>query len=167
MGIRPATMEDLPAMLAVYDDARAFMARTGNPHQWGDGYPRRELLEEDIALGRSYVMEGDDGAVHGVFYFAPGPDPTYALIEDGAWPDDEPYGVIHRIAGDGQLKGVLAAAVDFCGVRRAHLRIDTHHDNVVMQRALEKSGFTRCGIIHLENGAPRIAYQLARRGEEE
>lgn len=146
-------------MLAVYAQARTFMARTGNPHQWGDGHPRRELLEEDIAQGHSYVIEGEDGVVHAAFYFAPGPDPTYAVIEDGAWLEGGPYGVIHRIAGDGQVKGVLAAAVDFCSRLCPELRIDTHHDNHVMQSALEKAGFVRRGIIHLENGDPRIAYQ--------
>lgn len=157
--IRPATPADLEAMLAVYAQARVFMARTGNPHQWGDGHPRRALLEEDIAQGHSYVMEGEDAAVHAVFFYAPGPDPTYAVIEDGTWRNDKPYGVIHRIAGDGQLKGVLSAAVDFCQRLCPELRMDTHHDNRVMQAALERAGFVRCGIIHLENGDPRIAYQ--------
>ncbi len=159
--IRPARRDDLQAMLGIYAAARDFMARTGNPHQWGDdGYPSRELLEEDIALGRSYVMEGEDGAVHATFMFTPGPDPTYKVIEQGAWPDDGPYGVIHRVAGDGTVKGVLAAAVDFCRSRCPALRIDTHHDNTVMQGAIRKCGFTRCGIIYLANGDPRIAYQL-------
>lgn len=31
-----------------------------------------------------------------------------------------------------------------------------------MQHVLEKNGFVRCGIIHLENGDPRIAYQYVR-----
>lgn len=158
--IRPAQAADLPAMLAVYAAARDFMARTGNPTQWGDGYPRRELLEEDIALGRGYVIEGEDGVVHAAFMCAVGPDPTYLVIEDGAWANDKPYAVIHRIAGDGQLKGVLAAAVAFARERRSEVRMDTHHDNAVMQRALEKLGFRRRGIIHLENGEVRIAYQL-------
>lgn len=159
MTIRPAAWGDLETILEVYAQARAFMARTGNPHQWGDGHPRRELVEADIRRGESYVIADDRDQVHGVFYFAPGPDPTYAVIEDGAWLDDGPYGVIHRIAGDGQIKGVLAAAVVFGWARCASIRIDTHRDNRVMQRALEKNGFTRCGIIHLENGEPRIAYQ--------
>lgn len=162
--IRPATPADLEDMLAVYAQARAFMARTGNPHQWGDGHPRRELLEEDIARGRSYVIEGEDGLVHAAFFYAPGPDPTYAIIEEGGWRNDKPYGVIHRIAGDGQVKGVLAAAVDFCARLCDELRIDTHHDNRVMQAALERAGFVRCGIIHLENGEPRIAYQRTAQG---
>ena len=159
--IRLATPHDLEAMVAVYDAARAFMARTGNPHQWGDdGYPARVLLEQDISQGKSYVIEGEDGAVHAVFFYAPGPDPTYEVIEKGAWLNDAPYAVIHRIAGDGQEKGVLAQAVAFCRQRCPNLRMDTHHDNYVMQRALEKQGFQKCGIIYLENGDPRIAYQL-------
>lgn len=157
--IRPAKVSDLPAMLEVYAAARAFMAANGNPHQWGDeGYPHRELLEQDIARGQSYVAEGEDGAVHGAFMLAPGPDPTYAVIEDGHWPDDGPYGVIHRIAGDGTVKGLVSQAVAFAQTRYPALRIDTHRDNTVMQKALAKTGFTYCGVIHVEDGTPRLAY---------
>ena len=28
-----------------------------------------------------------------------------------------------------------------------------------MQHVLESNGFTRCGIIHVADGSPRIAYQ--------
>lgn len=159
--VRPARREDLERLMDIYAAARAFMAEHGNPRQWGDGYPARELVAEDIALGRSYVIQGPDGLAHAVFMFAPGPDPTYGVIEDGAWPDDAPYGVIHRIAGDGQVKGALAAAVAFARTRCDHIRMDTHKDNAVMQAALAKNGFVPCGIIHLENGDPRMAYQLA------
>ena len=40
-----------------------------------------------------------------------------------------------------------------------NVRIDTHEDNYVMQNMLKKLGYTYCGIIHLENGDPRLAYQ--------
>lgn len=159
MTVRPARREDLARLMDIYAAARAFMAEHGNPHQWGDGYPRRELVAEDIALGRSYVIEGPDGLAHAVFMFAPGPDPTYQVIEDGAWPDDAPYGVIHRVAGDGQVRGVLAAAVAFARTRCDHIRMDTHADNTVMQAALAKNGFTRCGVIYTDDGTPRLAYQ--------
>lgn len=155
--IRPAGPGDLQTILNIYAAARAFMAGHGNPSQWGSGYPPRALVEEDIAQGRSYVATLE-GRVHGVFMFAPGPDPTYAVIEEGAWGDDGPYGVIHRIAGDGQGRGLVAAAVDFCQSRCDALRIDTHRDNHVMQRALEQCGFVRCGIIYTDDGSPRIAY---------
>ena len=93
------------------------------------------------------------------FYFYIGEDPTYGVIEDGQWRSDTPYGTIHRIAVDGS-GGVLATAVAFGKTKINHLRIDTHHDNKIMQRAVAKYGFRRAGIIHLANGSPRIAYDL-------
>jgi RimJ/RimL family protein N-acetyltransferase len=40
-----------------------------------------------------------------------------------------------------------------------NIRIDTHRDNAIMQHLLEKNGFVKCGIIYVEDGSPRIAYQ--------
>ena len=156
--IRTALREDLPRIEEIYAYARRFMAETGNPNQWGNTTPRTSLLEDDIEKGLLFVMTHED-QIHGVFYFYIGPDPTYGEIEDGQWRSDTPYGTIHRIAGDGS-GGVLAAAVDFGKKRINHIRIDTHHDNKIMQSAIAKQGFQRSGIIHLENGSPRIAYDL-------
>ena len=156
--VRNASWEDLPRIEQIYADARRFMAETGNPHQWGNTTPVTSLLEDDIRKGLLYVMVSD-GIIHGVFYFYIGVDPTYGSIEDGNWLSDAPYGTIHRIAGDGS-GGTLATAVAFGKKKINHLRIDTHEDNKIMQRAIAKQGFSRCGIIHLANGSPRIAYEL-------
>ena len=156
--IRTALREDLPRIEEIYAYARRFMAETGNPNQWGNTTPRTSLLEDDIEKGLLFVMTHED-QIHGVFYFYIGPDPTYGEIEDGQWRSDTPYGTIHRIAGDGS-GGVLAAAVGFGKERIHHIRIDTHHDNRIMQKAIAKQGFRRSGIIHLANGSPRIAYDL-------
>ena len=43
-----------------------------------------------------------------------------------------------------------------------YLRIDTHEDNHVMQQAVQKLGFRKCGIIHIADGTPRIAYDLSK-----
>ena len=40
-----------------------------------------------------------------------------------------------------------------------NVRADTHKDNITMQNMLAKNGFVPCGIIHVENGSERIAYQ--------
>ena len=40
-----------------------------------------------------------------------------------------------------------------------NLKIDTHRDNVVMQNMLKKNGFQSCGIIHVQDGSERLAYQ--------
>lgn len=157
--IRPAEPGDLDALLAVYASARAYMCLHGNPSQWGDDYPSPALLEEDIRRGRLYVDADERGAVHGAFAFLPGDDPTYARIEGGSWLSDAPYGVIHRVASDGRMPGVFHRCAAFCRARCANLRIDTHHDNHTMQRLIEGAGFRRCGVIYVEDGSPRIAYQ--------
>ena len=156
--IQKATWEDLPRIEEIYAYARQFMAETGNPNQWGKSTPPTWQLEEDIRKGDLYVLIYES-IIHGVFYFYIGEDPTYAYIEDGAWRSETPYGTIHRIAGDGS-GGVLAAAVAFGKTKINHIRIDTHHDNKIMQKAVAKQGFQRSGIIYLPNGSPRIAYDL-------
>ena len=92
-----------------------------------------------------------------MFYFAIENDPTYEIITDGAWSSDKPYGVLHRIAGDGS-GGILKAAMAFAREKSNYLRIDTHENNLVMQNALRKLGFRKCGIIFVEDGTPRIGY---------
>ena len=158
--IRLAQREDLSAILAVYEAARRYMRENGNPTQWGESYPERAMLEEDIRRRQLYVDE-QEGAIHGVFAFILGEDPTYAYIEDGTWLNDAPYGTIHRVAGDGTVRGTFDRCLAFCKGRSQELRIDTHRDNLTMQHLIERSGFTRCGIVYMEDGSPRIAYQLS------
>jgi len=101
----------------------------------------------------------ESGEILGVFCYFLGEDPTYQSIEDGAWINDRPYGVIHRIAVAVHQRGVASACFSWCYAACGNVKIDTHRDNIPMQRSLEKNGFSRCGIIHLANGDPRIAYQ--------
>lgn len=154
--VRPARLEDMARIMEIYDIARRFMRASGNPTQWSNGYPWADLLEDDIAAGHLFAVE-DEQQVHGVFAFILGADPTYALIEDGAWHSDAPYGTIHRIASDG-TGGIFSAALEFCRGISAHLRVDTHADNKPMQHLVTKAGFRRCGIIYVEDGTPRIAF---------
>lgn len=156
--VRLANMGDMPDILAVYDRARKFMSQNGNPTQWGDGYPQENILLDDIEKQRLYVYT-EDRQIEAVFVFFTGDDPTYSYIE-GKWLCDEPYGVIHRIASSGRVKGVFTACLDFCKSKTSHIRIDTHKDNKIMQSVLKKHGFLPCGTIYLESGAPRIAYEL-------
>ena len=155
--IQKANMTQLPRILEIYENARDFMARSGNPDQWGRAYPPEEMIRQDILDGKSYVNL-DGNRICAVFYFAVEADPTYGYIE-GAWCNDEPYGVIHRIAVDGSGKGVAAECFAFAAQHCDNIRIDTHEKNIPMQRCLAKNGFARCGIIYLEDGDPRIAYQ--------
>lgn len=155
--IRPAEQADLDAIEKIYEYARQFMVRNGNPTQWVNGYPRRDLLEEDIRGGKLFAAESENG-ISGVFLFVIGEDPTYAYIENGSWISDTPYGTIHRIASCGS--GLFEAALAFCRAKCSHLRVDTHENNKQMQHLAEKHGFSRRGIIYCDDGTPRIAYEL-------
>lgn len=154
--VRRAERADLDRILAIYDSARRFMAESGNPNQWGKTNPPESQLRQDIEDGDLYaVTEGK--TIHGVFAFFLSEDPTYAVIEGGSWHSDSPYGVLHRVASDGS-GGILRAAVNYAGQFTDHLRIDTHRDNLPMQKAIGNMGFSYCGIIYLANGSPRLAY---------
>lgn len=153
-----AKEEDLPRIMEIYDIAKAYMRANGNPNQWNGAYPDPETLRTDIEKQRLYVYK-KDGRIHGVFMLLLEEEPTYAYIEDGSWREERPYGTIHRLAGDGEVKGLFAKCVAFCEKKVPYLRADTHFDNHTMQHLLEKNGFERRGIIYLKNGDPRIAYQ--------
>ena len=145
---------------AIYGAARRFMRESGNMHQWINGYPGREVICEDIDGERLYLcVEG--GEILGVFCYFFGDDPTYAKIYGGAWKNSDKYGVIHRIALSENAHGrhVAAFCFDFAFNKCNNLKIDTHRDNIPMQKSLQKNGFEYCGIIYLLNGEERLAYQ--------
>lgn len=149
MYVRRSNMEDIPAMMDLYAQARVFMRENGNPNQWDENYPSRELLEKDIAFGNSYIVEDDEKNLAATFAFIKGEDPTYYGIENGAWLNHEPYGTIHRLAGNTSYHGIASGCISWCKSQIGNLRADTHEDNKIMQHLLEKNGFVRCGIIHL------------------
>ena len=162
MEIRHSVVDDICQIMKIYEIARRFMAEHGNPNQWGPtNWPPEKLIWSDIAGNNSYVCVCK-GRIVGTFFFDQGKDiePTYRVIEDGAWLDNSPYGVIHRLAGDGSVKGIGSFCIEWAFKQCGHLRIDTHGDNKVMQSLLEKSGFIYCGIIHvLNDDYPRLAYE--------
>lgn len=159
MRIRKTAMADMERVLELYDMARRFMKEHGNPDQWGDTYPPVEMVERDIREGKSYVCE-DEGAITAVFFFDEGEDPDYREIHDGVWLSDAPYSVIHRIAAPAGRKGTASFCIRWCYEKSGgNIRIDTHRDNIPMQRMLAKNGFQQCGIIYIGGTDERIAYQ--------
>ncbi|MCL2378654.1 MAG: GNAT family N-acetyltransferase [Defluviitaleaceae bacterium] len=157
MTIRKTTMADLNHVMEIYAYARAYMQNNGNPNQWHNNHPPKEVIENDIITGRSYVCENET-KITAVFYFNIENEPTYEKIE-GQWLNNKPYGVVHRIARGPDAKGTGAICLNWCAARHPNIRIDTHRDNAAMLKLLEKLGYKYCGIIWLENGDERLAYQ--------
>ena len=177
-------MDDLPVMLKIYQHARELMAANGNPTQWGNTFPREEVILDDIRQQRTmllvdeahgahylpfaarYGWRGGDEAdgkerVLAQFALCTGEDPTYAHI-DGAWLDDDSYVTIHRIASSGIVKGAAKDCINWCIEHYGNVRADTHPNNKAMQHVLESNGFARCGLIQLldrPTDTTRIAYQ--------
>lgn len=158
MLIRRTTQEDMPRRQEIFDIGRRYQSENGNPNQWKPGYPGEEALLKDIREGTGYVVE-QDGRIVGTFALIYGADPTYGYIE-GEWKSDTPYAAIHRVASDGSVRGVGDVILQWCIRQAGHVRIDTHHDNRTMQHVIEKNGFQYCGVIYLENGDPRVAYEF-------
>lgn len=158
MEIRKTNISEINEVMKIYGHARQFMAKHGNPNQWGTTKPTRERIEEDIRLGKSYVcIEGEEIAA--VFFFDIGDDPTYEKIYDGEWLNDKSYGVVHRIASSGKISGVGSFCINWAFSQCGNLKIDTHRDNIIMQSMLKKNGFSYCGIIYIEDGSERLAFQ--------
>jgi len=158
MIIRLATYDEIPAILTVMDAARGIMRASGNMNQWIGGYPSADVIKRDIDNAAGYVI--CDKSILGYFAYIPSPEPTYAKIYGGQWLDDTlPYHVVHRIGSFPDAHGIFGAMLDFCSARECNIRIDTHRDNLIMQHLLSKHGFTYCGIIYLESGDERLAYQ--------
>ena len=164
--LRPTCEGDLPEVMRIIADAQAdFRAR--GIDQWQNGYPNEQSIRGDIERGESYVVtRGEQIVATAMITFAP--DPNYAVIYDGEWLLAAPksYATIHRISvdlaerGQGIAEWIVGQTERMCRKRGADsLRIDTHRDNRSMQRVAEKNGMTLCGIIHLADGAERLAYE--------
>jgi Cof subfamily protein (haloacid dehalogenase superfamily) len=164
--LRPTCEGDLPEVMRIIADAQAdFRAR--GIDQWQNGYPNEQVIRGDIERGESYVVtRGEQIVATAMITFAP--DPNYAVIYDGEWLLTAPksYATIHRISvdlaerGQGVAEWIVGQTERMCRKRGADsLRIDTHRDNRSMQRVAEKNGMTLCGIIHLADGAERLAYE--------
>ena len=160
MLIRKSTINDLPSILKLIQDGRQKMISEGNITQWTNGHPSNEQIISDIRKGVSHIII--DESTHqpiATFALIEGPDPTYAQIYDGQWLDSLPYYVIHRVASAPGVHGIMRMVLEYAFSFTDTIRIDTHEDNRTMRALLQKYGFTYCGIILLENGDPRLAYQ--------
>ena len=162
---RKTKYSEIPAVMKLINQAKSYMKEQGID-QWQNGYPNEGEIAMDIAKGYSYVME-ENGKIIGTMAVLFDGEPTYDKIYEGSWKTDEKdYVAIHRVAVDSECKGkgiagaMIDEVVNMCrekGVRS--IKNDTHKDNLSMQRMQAKNGFEYCGVIYLEDGAERIAFE--------
>lgn len=173
MILRPTRPSEIDRVMQILSDGRASIAALGID-QWQGGYPSRATIEEDVAAGKSRVVEAEDGSLLATAMVDFDGDAIYDSI-DGAWltsstSENPAYACVHRVAvaaeskGKGAAKFLLAEAC--AAAKRAGLesvRVDTHPGNVPMRSLLEACGFKLCGIILIayagEDTPERVAYE--------
>ena len=166
MKIRLSKIEDIPEIMMIIEDAKAYLA-SQNIDQWQNGYPNEKQIENDILKTESYVVVNDENQIMATSMFTTNPEPTYKVI-DGNWLVDETkiYGVIHRMAIKKEFRKFGLATFLFDEFHQqlkdkniASLKIDTHEENLGMQSLIKKLGYTYCGIIYTNYNAKRLAFE--------
>jgi GNAT superfamily N-acetyltransferase len=164
MELRKSAIEDIGAILKIIEQAQANFKKAGID-QWQDGYPNRGSIERDIENEESYVLiEDGEIAATGVVSFRK--EEAYNRIHEGRWLSGGGYAVIHRVAVADRYKGrrlstaFMELAEGLClerGLRS--VRADTHEQNLPMQTVLKNNGFQYCGVVYLNSGAKRLAFE--------
>lgn len=154
---RLAQISDCDRIMEIIRDAQDFLKESG-VDQWQNGYPSKEICENDIRNGNCYVFI-EESEIEGVISIIFETEESYSAIEDGKWlTNDAPYAVIHRAAVSNESRGkkvssyLISLAENMSlehGVKS--LRVDTHNDNKAMRGLLEKHGFVYCGKIYLNS----------------
>lgn len=168
MQVRLASINDLENLMLIYESARSRMVSEGNLTQW-DNY--NDFKDEIIAyINKEYlyvVTENDEVVGHFAYFY--NEEVAYNII-DGKWLNNNKYVTIHKIASKYNTKGIGSFIIDYVIneiIKNSihDIRIDTHKNNISMQKFLAKHGFIKCGIISLvldfnNDRSLRLAYQL-------
>lgn len=163
MEFRKTAAADIGSIMEIIRQAQEYLKNKGID-QWQNNYPSSQTILDDIHKGYGYVLL-EDNRILGTIAVVFDGDRNYDII-DGKWLSDSPYAAIHRIAVQAERKGSGLASViigyteQMCRDKGIHnIRVDTHEKNLSMQRLLNKNGFQACGIIYLEDGAKRLAFE--------
>ena len=153
MQIRPATLEDIPAILALIRNVIPAMQAAGN-FQWDDHYPNATVFAADIALKQLWVVEieGED-TLAAVAAITTSQEHEYAQV---GWDLTEKAIVVHRLAVDPARRGqgIAAALMQQAeivarSVGTTILRVDTSAQNEATQHLFPKLGYQYAGEITL------------------
>lgn len=164
MNFRKSVKADVDQIMKIIKQAQDYFKQQ-DIDQWQNNYPNEDVINNDIANKDSYVLE-KDGSIVATAVISFEKEKTYEKICDGQWVTNNDYAVIHRIAVDDTYKGsgfsniIIKNAEEMCiekGIKS--IKVDTHEENKSMQKFLKKNNFKYCGVIYLEDGAKRVAFE--------
>lgn len=161
---RRAVELDMNSIMNIIKQAQNYFKEQGID-QWQNNYPNLETVGKDISNKNGYVLLKDNIVIGTAAVFFDG-EKTYEHIYNGSWISNNEYAVIHRMAIDSRYKGLGLATLfieniaEICFNKGIHsIRVDTHEENISMQKLLQKNNFEYCGEIYLEDGSKRIAFE--------
>jgi RimJ/RimL family protein N-acetyltransferase len=164
MQFRKAVETDINNIMNIIKQAQVYFKEQGI-NQWQDNYPNIETIRNDIMDKNGYVLLKDNNIVVTVAVSFD-KEKTYDSIYDGEWISNNEYAVIHRMAVDNNYKGlglssqIIKNTEQLCLNKGVHsIKVDTHEENLSMQKLLKKNKFQYCGIIYLEDKSKRIAFE--------
>lgn len=164
MTFRKGNLGEAFVIYEIIKQAQEYMKKSGI-NQWQGNYPNEDTIKEDIEQGLNYVCSDGQDILATVAVLLDG-EKAYDKIYEGKWLTEGKYAAIHRVAVDSNSKGrglgskMISYVEDICHKHNMKsIRVDTHKDNIPMQKMLNKNNFKYCGIIYLENGEERIAFE--------
>ena len=162
--LRKTTVSDIADVMTIIDQGKTYLKASG-VNQWQNGYPNQAVINQDINVGYGYVLLKNDEIVATIALSFDG-EAWYDDIQGGAWLTSGDFLVIHRMAVRADFRGtdvateLLCQAEELCiskGV--TSIKIDTHPENMPMQKLVTKNGFQYCGVVILGTEGERLAYE--------
>jgi GNAT superfamily N-acetyltransferase len=164
MEFKKAVDKDINNIMSIIKKAQQYF-KEKNIDQWQNKYPNFQTIKNDIKNKNSYVLFKEN-KILGTAVVIFEKEKNYEVIYDGEWISNGEYATIHRIAIDSNYKGFGLGSVIIEGIEeiclnrgKTSVRVDTHIENLSMQKLLEKNKYRHCGTIYLEDGSKRIAFE--------
>lgn len=165
MNFRKAKKAEASHIMNIIKQAQTYL-KEQKINQWQDGYPNIEVINKDIDSENNYVLLKEEKIIASAVVSLE-EESSYANIYEGKWlTTNSKYVVIHRLAVDNNYKGLGISSKIIKNIEELSLKkginsikIDTHEDNMSMQKLLKKNEFKYCGVIYLQDGSKRLAFE--------
>lgn len=164
MKLEKASKSDVDEIMIIIKKAQSHFKNEGI-NQWQNNYPNHQVIKDDIEDNNSYVLKQDEIIIGTASVSFEGEE-TYETIYEGEWLSHDKYAVIHRMAVDFNHRGTGIASIFLKEIEILcinneiySIKVDTHRENMPMQKLLLKNGYKECGIIFLKDKNERIAFE--------
>lgn len=166
MNFRKSSTNDIEKIVSIINDAKDYF-KENKIDQWQGVYPNQTDIKKDIANCTSYILEDKDEVVGTVSLSFEVENAYYEIC--GEWLSNDKYLTIHRMAIKNSYKGSNVSSLLIKNIERItienniySIKVDTHEDNLVMKKFLEKNGFLYCGVVQYKEENQNLVKHIKR-----